>query len=76
MKIENCKLKIGLALAALFAAPLRAEEMIRISLDKPGDSHVKPFIDRTGFAVEVQAEGNLQKLEPTIIRIETQQKGK
>jgi hypothetical protein len=56
------------------AGGLRAED-IRINLDDRNDSRVNPKIDAAGFSIYAEASGYLQKLEPTTIRIETQQKG-
>jgi hypothetical protein len=75
MQIANCRFVATAAILflCLTAAP-RAED-IRVDLDNRGDSRVKPKVDAAGFSICVDAAGYLQKLEPTTIRIETQQKG-
>ncbi len=62
-------------LGCTITCPLLAED-IRVDLDKRDDPHVKSRIDATGFAIQVEVEGYLQKLEPKVIRLETQQKGR
>jgi hypothetical protein len=60
---------------ALVCAPLLAED-IRVNLDRRDDPHAVPRLEDRGFAIHVEAAGYLQKLEPTNIHIETQQKGR
>jgi hypothetical protein len=59
---------------SLIIAPAAAEDIV-IDLDRRQDSHVRARVDESGFAIHVEAGGYLQKLEPTTIRIVTQQKG-
>jgi hypothetical protein len=50
-------------------------EEIRVDLDRRDAAHARSRIDGSGFAIHVQVEGYLQKLEPATIRLTTQQKG-
>jgi hypothetical protein len=67
---------VAMALASLAPTnPSRAEE-IRIDLEKRGESHVTPRVRPDGFSLDVRADGHPVKLEPTTIRIDTQQQGR
>src|SRR5262245_64152989 len=68
----------SMAQAALTLALLlvMAVEDIRVDLDRRDDARVRCRLDASGFAVYVDVSGNLQKLEPTTIRLETQQTGR
>jgi hypothetical protein len=59
----------------LLSAPAAAEDM-RIDLERRDDARVTYRLDESGFAIVVEVEGNLQKLEPASIHIATQQKGR
>ena len=63
------------AFLCLLTAPLCAED-IRIDLDRREEKRVKPRIDASGFSIRVELDGNLQRLGPTTVRMETQQKGR
>jgi hypothetical protein len=64
------------ALTALCVSAPPIAEDIRINLDQRDDSRVVPRLDASGFAIHIDASGHLQKLEPTTILIETQQRGR
>jgi hypothetical protein len=63
-------------IAFAIACPAGAADDVRIHLENRDDSRVKPRIDAAGFAFHLDATGYLQKLAPTTIRVETQQKGR
>jgi hypothetical protein len=51
-------------------------EDIRIDLTRRDDPHAVYRLDDAGFVIVAEVDGYLQKMEPTTIRIETQQKGR
>jgi hypothetical protein len=65
-----------MAVVLAFAFVPSVAEEITIDLDRREDARVKARVDDEGFAIHVDAYGHLHKLEPTTIRIVTQQKGR
>jgi hypothetical protein len=66
----------GTALALVTNSPDLIGEQIRIQLEHANDARVKPRISASRFTIDIEVEGHVQKLEPTTIVIETQQKGR
>src|SRR5262245_28745696 len=59
----------------LIYVPVLPED-IRVDLTRRDDPHVVYRLDDAGFTIGVDVDGYLQKMEPTTIRIDTQQKGR
>src|SRR5262245_27463477 len=70
----GCRMAITSLVLTLILAPPVSDE-IRVDLDRRDDAHVKARLDGAGYAIVVEVDGYLQKLEPATIRMETQQKG-
>ncbi len=75
MQIDTCRSWIFLC-ATLSVGSRAAADDIRIDLEKRDDARVIARIDAGGFAIHVDAEGHLPKPEPTMLLIQTQQKGR